>query len=164
MGGILGVDIGGVIIDKINDNTDTSFFGSNYLHTTAVPGAFEALKTLSGIYVTHLVSKCGENIQRKTLEWLAHHDFYDKTGVARENVHFCRRRNEKRGICDDIGATHFVDDRLEVLSYLSGKMKLYLFNPNEREMQKFSHALTRVTRADNWQNLSHVLQQDQHVA
>ena len=35
----LGVDIGGVIIDRANDRTDTSFFGGNYLETTAVPGA-----------------------------------------------------------------------------------------------------------------------------
>ena len=28
---VLGVDIGGVIIDRINDWTDTSFFGENYL-------------------------------------------------------------------------------------------------------------------------------------
>ena len=27
---ILGIDIGGVIIDRVNENTDTSFFSGNY--------------------------------------------------------------------------------------------------------------------------------------
>ncbi|MBA3679436.1 hypothetical protein H0W80_04625, partial [Candidatus Saccharibacteria bacterium] len=43
---VLGVDVGGVIIDRVNDNTDTSFFGDNYLSTTAVSDVFEALAEL----------------------------------------------------------------------------------------------------------------------
>lgn len=42
----LGVDIGGVIINRVNDDTDTSFFGDNYLATTATPGVFWALAQL----------------------------------------------------------------------------------------------------------------------
>jgi len=34
---VLGVDIGGVIMDKANDSTDTSFFSENFLETTATP-------------------------------------------------------------------------------------------------------------------------------
>lgn len=62
---ILGVDIGGVIIDRINNGTDTSFFTENYLQTTAVPGVFDALQQLmnrkfgENIY---LVSKCGKEV------------------------------------------------------------------------------------------------------
>ncbi|HJZ19149.1 MAG TPA: hypothetical protein VJ208_03525 [Candidatus Nanoarchaeia archaeon] len=39
--GILGVDIGGVIIDRVrNDGTDTAFKSKRYLETTAIPGVF----------------------------------------------------------------------------------------------------------------------------
>lgn len=44
---VLGVDIGGVVIDRVNDNTDTSFFGNNYLKTTAVPDVFAVLQRLA---------------------------------------------------------------------------------------------------------------------
>jgi hypothetical protein len=40
----IGIDIGGVIIDRTNDKADTSFFGPNYLATTAVPAVFNALR------------------------------------------------------------------------------------------------------------------------
>lgn len=43
---VLGVDFGGVITDKANDGTDTSFLTGNYLATTAVEGVFEALRLL----------------------------------------------------------------------------------------------------------------------
>ena len=74
---VLGVDIGGVIIDKANDNTDTSLFGNNYLNTTAVKDAFMSLKELNIRFGGEvcIVSKCGSNTERKTKEWLQHHDF-----------------------------------------------------------------------------------------
>ena len=43
----LGVDIGGVIIDRVADGTDTSLFGKNYKRTPAVAGAFNALARLN---------------------------------------------------------------------------------------------------------------------
>src|SRR3989344_1660700 len=101
----LGIDLGGVIIDRINDGTDTSFFGENYLRTTAVPGAFEAIAKLNKSVFrdsVYIISKCSEGIQRKSLNWLAHHRFYDITGIPLERVHFCRRRNGKGPISRDI--------------------------------------------------------------
>ena len=131
---ILGVDVGGVIIDRQNDRTDTSFFGPNYLHTTACEGVFECLRAASEAgYEIHVVSKCGPNTQRKTLEWLQHHDFYRRTGVNPQNVHFCRTRPQKAPICTQHGITHFVDDRLDVLDHLNDVGQLFLFQPNPED-------------------------------
>jgi hypothetical protein len=152
----LGVDIGGVIIDRVNDAADTSFFGDNYLLTTAVPGVFEAIMTLgerrfpTGVY---LVSKCGRKIEEKTLRWLDHRRFYQRTGVAPANVRFCRERHEKAGICEELGITHFVDDRLEVLSYLTSVGKRYLFQPSEQEVQRFAQHLPSVMRVGSWKEI-----------
>ena len=131
---VLGVDIGGVIIDRVNDNTDTSFFGDNYLQTTAVSGAFEVLKQLverldGNVY---LVSKCGSIIRAKTRNWLNHHNFWVATGLNPKNVHYCRERREKADICKGLSTTHFVDDRLEILSYLYPNVgNLFLFRGRE---------------------------------
>jgi hypothetical protein len=155
-GHVLGVDIGGVIIDRVNDNTDTSFFGPNYLKTTPVPGVFEALKALTHQrfeYLVYLVSKCGKKTEEKTLEWLDYHNFYERTGIPRFNVHFCRERHEKAPICAKLNITHFVDDRLEVLGYLDTVEHRYLFRPNENEVRKFSQNLDRVTRVESWEEL-----------
>ena len=152
----LGVDIGGVIIDRVNDGTDTSFFTDNYLRTTAVPGVLDALRELVekrfGDKV-FLVSKCGQRVQDKTLQWLDHHRFYDLTGIGRERVHFCRERHEKAGICEKLGITHFVDDRLEVLGNLTTVGTLYLFHPQPDEVRRFARFLNRVKQVDSWQEI-----------
>ncbi len=152
----LGVDIGGVIIDRVNDGTDTSFFSDNYLQTTAVQGVFDALRQLVdkrfGDKVC-LVSKCGKNVEAKTLRWLDHHRFYDLTGIGRGRVHFCRERNEKAGICEKLGVTHFVDDRLEVLGNLTMVGTLYLFQPRPDEVRRFARFLDRVKQVDSWQEI-----------
>lgn len=149
----LGVDIGGVIIDRVNDGTDTSFFARNYLRTTAVPGVFDALRQLvAGRFGNQifLVSKCGEQVQERTLQWLEHHEVYERTGLARDHVRFCRERRQKAGICEQLGITHFVDDRLEVLGHLATVSHLYLFQPRPDEVRKFARFLDRVRQVDSW--------------
>ncbi|HLH26276.1 MAG TPA: hypothetical protein VK066_27470 [Chloroflexota bacterium] len=152
----LGVDVGGVIIDRVNDASDTSFFGDNYLQTTSVPGALAALRRLNrGRFAgrVYLVSKCGARVQAKTLAWLAHHDFYGTTGIAPEHVHFCRQRQDKAGICAALGITHFVDDRLEVLGYLTTVPARYLFRPDPAEVARYAHVLPEVRRVESWAEL-----------
>jgi hypothetical protein len=157
---VLGIDIGGVIIDRVNDNTDTSFFGSNYLRTSAVPGAFEEIRKLvdgrfgSQVY---LVSKCGKQVEAKSRDWLAHHRFHELTGVCKDNIRFCLRRHEKAGICEELGITHFVDDRLEVLSHLTSVRSLFLFQPRLEEVRKFSQHLSRVQQVQSWAEISNAL-------
>ncbi len=151
---VLGVDIGGVLIDRVNDNTDTSFFGPNFLDSTAVEEAFASLKLLvQAGFEIHLVSKCGENIERKTRLWLAHHSFFAITGVPESNIYFCRKRSDKAAICYDIDAKYFVDDRLEVLSYLESVPNLYLLNADRREVEKFSQFLPSVHQISSWKEL-----------
>ena len=161
MEAILGVDVGGVIIDRVNDALDTSFFGDNYLQTTAVPGAFAALERLNaGRFAgrVYLVSKCGARVQAKTLAWLAHHGFYATTGIAPEHVHFCRKRADKADICAALGITHFVDDRLEVLSYLDFVPARYLFRPNPAEVARYAHVLPEMRQVESWAALVKELQ------
>ncbi len=158
---ILGIDIGGVIIDRVNDKTDTSFFGTNYLQTTAVPGAIRVIRRLVNERfgdAVYLVSKCGKNVEQKTLHWLAHNNFFELTGVSEDHVRFCRERHEKAGICAEFGITHFVDDRLEVLSHLTMVGTRFLFDPRPDEVHQFSQHLKYVRQVDSWSELCHVLE------
>lgn len=151
---VLGVDVGGVIIDRVNDGTDTSFFGQNFLQTTAVADAFEVLKRLQSRFdQIVVVSKCGQSTQDRTKLWLAHHDFYSRTGIADSDLYFCRERREKAPICQQLGVTHFIDDRLEVLGYLETVSNLYLFQPIESEVTRHSRFLPRVKRMNSWQDV-----------
>ena len=152
----LGVDIGGVLIDRINDGTDTSFFGGSYLQTTPVPGAFEALTRLRAERFgreIHLVSKCGPATEAKTRAWLAHREFFGVTGIPADHLRFCRQRREKAPICLELGITHFIDDRLEVLGYLESVPNRYLFRPDPREVERYKGHLAKVIRVDGWEQV-----------
>lgn len=149
---VLGVDIGGVIMDKANDNTDTSFFGGNYLNTTSVLGTFETLRALTERFgdQIYLISKCGPKVAGKTVEWLAHHRFFERTGIPHGQVRFCKERSGKAPICDELGVTHFIDDKLEVLGYLTSVRNRFLFKPSEREIERHKQHLMGVTRVESW--------------
>ncbi|MDP3770860.1 MAG: hypothetical protein Q8R16_01000, partial [bacterium] len=82
---------------------------------------------------------------------------YERTGIGRDHVRFCRERHEKAGICEELGITHFVDDRLEVLGNLTTVGTLYLFQPRPNEVRRFAHFLDRVRQVNAWQE---ILQQE----
>lgn len=155
----LGVDVGGVLIDRVNDNTDTSFFGKNFLATTAVPEAFATLKALRAQgWEIHLISKCGEQVQQKTRLWLAHHRFFEETGIPSGHLHFCLTRPAKAPICTQLGITHFVDDRLDVLDCLSDVGGLFLFQPNAKDRQRHGREQGRALQVESWAEVAQALE------
>ncbi|GAA4614022.1 hypothetical protein GCM10023195_61050 [Actinoallomurus liliacearum] len=137
----LGVDFGRVIQGGATDagEEDTTFLGGGLeeaMRTPATPGTFEVLPGLVARFGgrTWVISKCGEKVRQRTLQWLDHHDFYRRTGIARGNVRFCRRRADKAGHCTDLGITHMIDDRLDVHAALRGIVPhLILFGPQPAE-------------------------------
>ena len=156
----VGIDIGGVIIESHERREDTTFCEDNFLNTPAVFGAIEAIRHVVeqrfGTCV-YLISKCGPKVQHLTLQWLEARDFFSKAAVAPGNVRFCRERRQKAAICEQLGITHFVDDRLEVLSYLSTVEHLYLFQPRLAEVQEFAEFRNRVREVGAWDQLRHLL-------
>jgi hypothetical protein len=131
----LGIDIGRVIIAPGDTHGDTSFLNGTDEQAMRTPpnkDSFEAIAQL----VKHfngkvwLVSKAGQKVSIRTRQWLREWDFYKKTGVPVENLYFCKERADKRGICERLRVTHFIDDRLDVLSHMRGLVSsLYLFGP-----------------------------------
>lgn len=148
----LGVDIGNVIIEnRLNDKEQLDEKG--YAELPVVDGSLEALKKLFLEFSGNvfLISKCTEWAQEQILSWLDTHDFYNKTGVNRDNIYFVRARHEKDAICKKLGITHFIDDRLEVLSHMIETVpNLILFQPDQDEINKFSQFLPKVIRVENW--------------
>jgi hypothetical protein len=136
----LGIDIGRVIIDGSSHPAggDTAFFSGDeatLLATPEMPDAFEAIGRLVALFGGRvwLVSKCGPRVQQRTLRWLDAHDFYARTGIPRAHVRFCRERVEKRRHCEELGLTHFVDDRPDVHAAIAEAVTYrYLFGPQDR--------------------------------
>jgi hypothetical protein len=154
----LGIDIGRVIIsgDSHPHGGDTAFFEGDeatMLATPEMPGAFDGIAALVPLFGGRvwLVSKCGPTVQARTLRWLAHHDFYGRTGVAPSHVRFCRARADKRLQCAELGLTHFVDDRPDVHAAIHDIVEhQYLFGPQSVPAPDYTipvdtwHALRRL--------------------
>jgi hypothetical protein len=141
------VDIGRVIIH--GDGPDTSFIGCSdeeSLRAPAMAGALPALARLTRAYDGHvwLVSKCGAGVQKRTRAWLAHHSFYKVTGIREENLRFCKTRPEKAPICEKLGITCFIDDRLDILDSMRGKVPALLWFGESRSRSP------RIVAAPTW--------------
>ncbi|WP_236715868.1 hypothetical protein [Leptospira interrogans] len=138
-------------------DTDTSFFGPDYLYTPQVIGAFETIEFLCdefGSENVYLVSKCSEATAQRSLEWLTYRRFYSETGFARQNVLFCRSREEKARICNQHALSAFIDDRYSVLQHMledTRLTKLFLFAPQQEELTLFRAAQpNRIQLIDHW--------------
>lgn len=152
----LGIDFGGVITDRANDRTDTSFFGPNFRDTTPVEGAFQAIRTLVRERFTakvYIVSKAGQRTQEKTRQWMEVWDFYHQTGITAENVFFCIERRDKAAICENLGVTHYIDDRLEVLNCLATVPNRYLFQGEVREVDRNLKGALPFVVVNNWEEV-----------
>ena len=157
---VLGVDIGNVIIASSAEKVEVGEPGFDewFLGRSEVSGAIDTIAELArGPFEgrVHLITKRKSETNEMTFEWLRRHRFFDRVGMPESNVHFCRRREEKNGICQTCGVTHFVDDRLEVLSHLVTVPHRFLFNADEIEVAAFHQALDGVTCVASWSEIYH---------
>jgi hypothetical protein len=153
---LLGVDVGGVLVDRIRaDGSDTSFFSDRFLETPAVAGAFDTLVRLGrerfGQRIC-IVSKCGPRTAEKTRLWLAHHKVLEALGIDTRALHFCRERRDKAPVCKRLGVTHFIDDRMDVLVHLTSVRHRFLFGP-----QKAGVNAEGVVRVETWAEVAAAL-------
>jgi hypothetical protein len=125
--GRLGIDVGRVLMcpADADGRPDTSFLRASEreaLEVPPTPGMFEVVPALVTLFQQRvwLVSKAGPRIERLTRRWLQHHRFFERTGLRPDRVRFCLRREDKRQHALELGLTHFIDDRSDVLSHLNG--------------------------------------------
>jgi hypothetical protein len=160
----IGIDIGGVIIQEIKTEGGLAHIDENFLEVPPVEGAFQGVAELVRTFDPEnvfLISKARAEVQGNCRQWLAHHRFFDETGVSEENLHFCLERSGKRDLCQKLFITDFIDDKLEVLSHLTSLVpRLYLFNPCEEEMVGFEHCLSSVTVCQQWPRLLNLIRND----
>lgn len=158
----LGVDLGNVIIDHVGFGTTPEFlqFG-DYNSIPAVKGVFEALERLNqerfngNIFVVYNASDVAN---QKIVSWLRYHNFSKKTGIGCRRIQRTKKGRDKSSVCDIYGATHFIDDRLEVLGHLVGKVEhLYLFRPQECEVGQYEQFLPYIRKVLSWEEILQLL-------
>ncbi|MBL8264301.1 MAG: hypothetical protein JNM58_17955 [Xanthomonadaceae bacterium] len=147
---ILGIDVGRVLISPGDHHApDTSFIGGSLedaMNTPPYDGMFDVVPALVERFGGRawIVSKCGPRIQQRTLQWFERHRFFERTGIPRDQVRFCLKRPDKAIHCRELGITHFIDDRIDVLEPMSGIVpNRYLFGPQRgRAPAGMRHVMT----------------------
>lgn len=156
---VLGIDVGGVILDFIPYlGTDLDIKGDSYLQTPEVEGAIDAIAELNrGKFKdrVHLVTKYDpEYGPGRVIEWLEHRNFFERTGITMERYHPCPGRHDKAPICANLGVTHFIDDRAEVLSHMIGQVEnLYLFKSTDADKEEFAEFIPKLKKVDSWKEV-----------
>ena len=161
----LGIDVGRVLIGGVAaDTPDTSFIGGSLedaLRTPPFEGMFDVVPRLVDKFGGHvwIISKCGPRVQEKTRAWLRHHQFFERTGLDPGHLRFCLQRPQKALHCRELGITHFIDDRPDVLKAMIGVVPhLFLFGP-QRAGTPPNRAFTPVP---NWAEIARILLSPTH--
>ena len=154
----LGIDVGRVLITPGDDAApDTSFIRGSLagaLRTPPYQDMFEVVPELVSKFDSRvwIISKCGPSVQQRTRLWLAHHQFFERTGIDPNNLRFCLQRPQKAEHCAQLGITHFIDDRSDVLEAMRGVVpNRYLFGPQQRP------APEGLTPAASWRRIAELL-------
>ena len=154
----LGIDVGRVLITPGDDAApDTSFLRGNLesaMRTPPYGDMFEVVPRLVQHFQARvwIISKCGPAVQERTRRWLAHHRFFERTGIDPLHLRFCLKRPQKAEHCKELGITHFIDDRTDVLEAMRGIVpNRYLFGLQTRP------ASAGLTPAVSWRRVAELL-------
>jgi len=155
---VIGLDIGGVITEPPdNPGREDAFTGTDHLLVPKVKDSFAVIGELTKRHRVVIISRAGPTVQRKTDEWLCHHEFFKKTGVRQLDIHYTLTRDEKTRVARKEDVTHFVDDKLEVLGFMMGIIpNLYAFRAPPFHKNKMPYIATQVTHVDSWQELRRI--------
>lgn len=167
---VLGLDVGGVLVDRVSDRTDTSFMGNRPMETPAVKGSLTAVQRLVVHFGqrVHIISKAGPQVAGLTTRWLTVHgyieEYFSSNGVEtdgvqipRTNLHYVRSRREKDPVAHALGITHFVDDRLDVLDNLSSVPHRFLFTGGLGSHTVPVDVPTGIVRVNDWSTLTEMI-------
>lgn len=153
---VLGLDIGGVITDNRSQEFQVALDSpEGHLRVPAIEGAIiGALHAHAYFSRVLIISKVGEETERRTRAWLTYHDFYRQAAISEGDVFYTRTRAAKNEIAQREGVTDFVDDNLEVLMYMKGRVPhRYLFRPRADDVLAHPDVAGEVIHVASWQEL-----------
>lgn len=156
----IGLDVGGVLLDRSIGADEASFFGNRPMDTPVMPGALEAVRALALLFEGRIVilSRAGPRTKALSRSWLGMHGFLGEDSVPPSNVYFVDRRSEKAPLCRALGVTHFIDDHLDVLSGMQVPFRI-LFGGSAVPAESGDILPPRVVSCNDWPEVLGFVQQ-----
>ena len=140
----LGIDLGRVIVGPRIKGTE-SFI------SRPMENSFEVIsKLVKKFNNTYIVSRVNDAQRERAIKWLEDNNFYSLTGIPKENVYFCFDRRDKHIFVRGLNINVFIDDRLDCLLPMDGKVIKILFNPEEQDLDKHKDIKHDSRIVNNW--------------
>ena len=159
----IGLDVGGVLLDRSLGADEASFFGTRPMDTPVMPGALEAVRTLAALFEGRIliVSRAGHRTRELSRRWLGLHGFLGDERIPPSHIYFVERRSEKAALCQALGVTHFVDDHLDVLSGMQIPFRI-LFRGAAVPAESDGFLSPGVVSCGDWAELLSLVRQTMH--
>ena len=146
----IGIDIGGVLAENVSFSDVRE---RKHLETKQIIGAFDAVKTLREKKFgnsTYIISVCKDEYRDDSTKWLKINNFFEETGIDMDHLIYCNNASDKAIISGKLGLGHFVDNSINVLRHFKKNENLYLFQPDENDIQRRNKLLGHIAIVDYW--------------
>lgn len=104
-----------------------------------------------------IISRVNTEQKVRAQAWLNQSRFFGQTGMPEQNLFWCEERHQKAVIAKDLGLTHFVDDRPDVLIPMISVPHRFLFNPRLEDLEQFKKSLSGIRIIDSWNEFGAIL-------
>lgn len=156
----IGIDINGVLMPYTKCE-DVAANGG-VIATKPFPGAFNVVKRLVkkfGKKNVFLLSRAPREARKESDErWLRKHRFCEQTGVPESNVvMYIGKQEEKAAKARELGITHMIDDRLDVLDAFDNSVVCIAFAAEDFSLPFHIEVNGRplVIFLPDWQEIAH---------
>jgi hypothetical protein len=142
--------------EDVYEAVQESLYGNYTPDAPPVAGALDTLPKLRA--EAYIISARRPHSVRYAQDWLLKHRVYD--AIPAERIFFCGTDEEKRGYCERLGISVFLDDKVSVLDALPGNTKRVLFDEDGvADELDVGH---RMHVAKNWEDFHQFLKSIKH--
>jgi len=125
LGGALGIQMSGALLPRVPmpDEDSDPLLTEELESLKPLP---HALRTIAALVEERfqedvfLIAVASAGVQARMLRWLAIHNVYEQTGLARDRVHLCREEDELVDVCRELGVSHMIEVSNEGAEVLKG--------------------------------------------
>jgi 5'(3')-deoxyribonucleotidase len=137
----IGIDLGRCLVD----------------HETKQPSknSLEVLNRLKENHELFIISRVNDEQRKRSIKFLTEYGIYDI--IPPQNVYYCFERRDKAFFADGLKLNLFIDDRPEVLSYMSDNIHKIVFNPHPPDLEKWENKLKNFSITNCWTGVEHLI-------
>lgn len=143
----IGIDIGGVIVDKTT--------------RLVLPDAIMSIRLLIDKYGTDsifIISKAKDKWVTANREMLDKEEFYNKTGFDIKNLYFVDEYEDKKTMCDKLKIDYMIDDSIKVIRFLLNTTTTPIWFDKEKMTDFSKRDSKKIIIARSWKTIRKIFQ------